>query len=261
MGERLPVGDICNRKIWDSVLRAGLLVSQCIHTIACLEYFMSQPNSAYRIKRIRGRWVRPLAKIFFAVATPVMLTLSTSVMAQEQARTHSVEIFGGEQFGDNLTDTPVLGRTPRLNDNAVVGGRYNYNFTEMWAVQLSAGYSPTRAARVPSGHANLGLTTVDLDAVWNITPQYPIVVYVLAGAGYAWAHLDNPIAGTFNGRSVVLNDSNGYTANAGIGAKYYLFDKLYVDLQTRYRYLDRLVSDRNQHLNTDETTLGIGWRF
>ena len=30
---------------------------------------------------------------------------------------------------------------------------------------------------------------------------------------------------------------------------------------TRYRYLNRLVSDSNQHLNTAETTLGIGWRF
>jgi hypothetical protein len=29
----------------------------------------------------------------------------------------------------------------------------------------------------------------------------------------------------------------------------------------RYQYLNRLVSDSNQHLNTTETTLGIGWRF
>jgi hypothetical protein len=36
-------------------------------------------------------------------------------MAQEQARSQSVEIFGGELFGDKLTDTPVSGRNPRLN--------------------------------------------------------------------------------------------------------------------------------------------------
>jgi opacity protein-like surface antigen len=47
----------------------------------------------------------------------------------------------------------------------------------------------------------------------------------------------------------------------GIGAKYYLVNNLYVDLQARYRYLDRLVSDSSQHLNTTETTLGVGWRF
>jgi opacity protein-like surface antigen len=131
----------------------------------------------------------------------------------------------------------------------------------MWGIQLSSGYSWSRASRVASGRNDLGLTTVDLDAVWNITPQYPIVAYAIVGAGYAWANLSSPITGQFNGRSVALTDSNGFTANAGIGAKYYLVNNLYVDLQARYRYLDRLVSDSNQHLNTTETTLGIGWRF
>ena len=123
------------------------------------------------------------------------------------------------------------------------------------------GYSPNRAARVASGRDDLGLTTVDLDAVWNITPQYPIVAYVLAGVGYAWANLDTPITGEINGRSGVLTQSNGFTANAGIGAKYYVTSNLYVDLLARYRYLNRLVSDSDQHLNTTETNLGIGWRF
>jgi len=190
------------------------------------------------------------------------LTLeSARAVAQEQARTQSVEIFGGEQFGDNLTDAPVSGRTPRLNDNAVVGARYNYNFTDMWGIQLSSGYSWSRAARVASGKDDLGLTTIDLDAVWNITPQYPVVAYVVLGAGYAWANLDTPITGEINGRSVVLTGSNGFTANAGIGAKYYVNNNLYVDVLGRYRYLNGLVSNSNQHLNTAETTLGIGWRF
>jgi len=131
----------------------------------------------------------------------------------------------------------------------------------MWGIQLSGGYTPTRAARVAGGGNNLGLTTVDLDAVWNITPQYPIVLYALAGAGYAWANLDRAITGDINGTPVALRDSNGFTANVGIGAKYYLTGSLYVDFETRYRYLDRLVSNSNQNLNTAETTLGIGWRF
>jgi hypothetical protein len=55
-----------------------------------------------------------------------------------------------------------------------------------------------------------------------------VVAYAIIGAGYAWAHLDTPIGGEYNGRSVVLTDSNGFTANAGF---------------------------------TTETKLGIGWRF
>jgi opacity protein-like surface antigen len=61
--------------------------------------------------------------------------------------------------------------------------------------------------------------------------------------------------------AVALTDSNGFTANAGIGVKYYVSSNLYVDVLARYRYLDRLVRASNQHMNTTETTLGIGWRF
>jgi outer membrane beta-barrel protein len=198
----------------------------------------------------------------FGLAALIALALyGAPAGAEEQARTQSVEIYGGEMFGDNLTDAPVSGRTPRLNDNAVVGARYNYNFTDMWGIQLSGGYSPNRAARVASGKDNLGLTTVDLDAVWNNTPHFPIIGYVLAGAGYAWANLDSPIEGSINGRRVVLRDSNGFTANVGVGAKYYVINDLYVDVEARYRYLNRLVSDSNQNLNTTETTVGVGWRF
>jgi opacity protein-like surface antigen len=228
---------------------------------------MSESNSQYGLSRVHGCSVHPFEKMKYVAASSALSVLAALTLhigpavAEEQARTQSVEIFGGEQFGDNLTDAPVSGRTPRLNDGAVAGARYNYNFTDMWGIQLSSGYSWSRAARVASGKDNLGLTTVDLDAVWNITPQYPVVPYVLIGAGYAWAKLDAPIAGEINGRAVTLTDSNGFTANAGIGAKYYVTNNLYVDVLARYRYLNRLVSDSNQHLNTAETTLGIGWRF
>jgi opacity protein-like surface antigen len=210
---------------------------------------MSESNSRYNLARSVLPAIAALA-LHGAPAT-----------AQEQARTQSVEVFGGELFGDKLTDAPVSGRNPRLNDDALAGIRYNYDFTDMWGVQLSSGYSWSRASRVPVGENRLGVTTVDLDAVWNITPQFPFVAYVLAGAGYAWANFNTPITGVSNGRAVDLTESSGVTANAGIGVKYYLSGNLYVDALARYRYLDRLVSSSNQHMNTAETTLGIGWRF
>ena len=228
---------------------------------------MSESNSRY-YPSCALRWsARPLANNSIRRAVPSFVLVaalalqSASAMAQEQARTQSVEIFGGELFGDKLTDMPVSNRNPRLNDDVLAGIRYNYNFTDMWGVQLSSGYTWSRASRVQFGENKLGLTTVDLDGVWNITPQFPFVAYVLVGAGYAWANLDTPITGEINGRPVALTDSNGFTANAGIGVKYYVSGNLYVDVLARYRYLDRLVSASNQHMNTTETTLGIGWRF
>jgi len=44
---------------------------------------------------------------------------------KDQAHTQSVEIYGGEMFGDNLTDAPVSGRTPPRLTRSVVGARYN----------------------------------------------------------------------------------------------------------------------------------------
>jgi hypothetical protein len=82
-------------------------------------------------------------------ALSALMVYGAPVMAQEQARTQSVEIYGGELFGDDLTNTPVSGRTPRLNDDATFGARYNYNFTDMWGVQLSGG-SPKSGARTRS---------------------------------------------------------------------------------------------------------------
>jgi hypothetical protein len=112
---------------------------------------MSKSISQDLLSRVLRSTIRPLV---------AALALQTATaMAQEQARTQSVEIFGGELFGDKLTDVPVSGRNPRLNDDALAGARYNYNVTDMWGVQLSSGYSWSRASRVPNGETNLGLTT------------------------------------------------------------------------------------------------------
>jgi hypothetical protein len=153
--------------------------------------------------------------------------------AQSSSSSQDVQIYVGEMFGDRLTDTPLSGSTPRLSDNVIFGGRYTYNFTRQFGLQLSAGYAPTRAAHVASGDSNLGLTTLDLDAVSYVIPDYTLAgpkfsAYMEAGAGYAWAHLEHELFGFAGTRPVNLTDSNGYTANAGLGAKYYPFDNFFL---------------------------------
>lgn len=181
--------------------------------------------------------------------------------AQERSNHQEIQVYGGELFGDRITETPISGATPRLDDNVTFGARYTYHFTDTWGLQLSGGYSPGRAAHAASGSGNLGLTTVDVDAVWNFTPGYRIVGYTIAGVGYARANFDQAIKGTVRGQYIGISDSNSFTANAGIGAKYYLTSNLFVDAEARYRYLNRLVSHYGQGLNTVETTVGLGWRF
>jgi opacity protein-like surface antigen len=177
-----------------------------------------------------------------------------------------VQLYVGEMFGDRLMQTPLSGSTPRLDDNVTFGGRYTYNFMKQLGIQLSAGYTPTRAGHVASGDSDLGLTTVDLDMVWYVIPDYSLAgrrfsAYTEAGAGYAWAHLDHDLFGSAGNRPVTITESNGYTANAGLGAKYYLSDNFFLDFDARYRYLSRLTSAYGQGLNTAETTLSVGYQF
>jgi len=186
--------------------------------------------------------------------------------AQARAGSQDLQIYGGEMFGDRLTETPLSGRHPLLNDNAVFGGRYTYGLTDEWGLQLSAGYSPGRAGHVASGDTNLGLTTVDLDVLWNVTPGFTLngrtlMPYTEVGIGYAWANLDRPLQGVIGTTPVSLTDSNGYTANVGLGAKYYLTSSFFVDFDARYRYLSRLINNEGRGLNTAETTLSLGYQF
>jgi outer membrane protein W len=186
--------------------------------------------------------------------------------AQEHTGSQEVQIYAGEMFGDRLTGTPLNGRYPVLDDDAVFGGSYTYDLTDQWGLQLSAGYSPSRTGHVLSGDANLGLTTLDLDVLWNITPGFsvndrPLVPYTEVGIGYVWSDLNHPLYGVTGTTPVVLTDSNGYTANAGFGVKYYMTDSFFVDFDARYRYLNRLINNDRQGLNTAQTTLSLGYQF
>jgi outer membrane protein len=181
--------------------------------------------------------------------------------AQAKANTQEINIYAGELFGDDLTSRAISGARPRLDDTETFGARYDYNLTDIWGVELSAGYSPSHVSRLAGGNIDLGLTTVDVDAVWNFTPRSLIVGYTVAGVGFANANLDRPIRGTVNGQPAFIDDDHGFTANAGIGARYYATDHLVFRVEGRYRYLNGVVSHFDHSMNTVETTLGVGWRF
>jgi outer membrane beta-barrel protein len=191
-------------------------------------------------------------------ATPLF---AATANAQDAAGRQELHVYGGELFGDDLTDTDVSGRTPELDDDITYGVRYGYNFTDAWGIEASLGQTPTTATNLAGGDVDLDLTTFDLDAVWHFDLGNRLVPYVLAGAGYAKADLDRPILGTVNGQAVSIDDDEGFTLNAGVGAKYFVNDRFLVRLEARYRYLDAVVDRFDDSLNTVETTLGVGWRF
>jgi opacity protein-like surface antigen len=181
--------------------------------------------------------------------------------AQVTARSQEVDVYAGELFGDDLTNTPVSGRKPKLDDHVTFGARYGYNFTEAWGLEASLGYNPSKATRVAGGDVDIHITTLDLDGVYHFHPLGRFVPYVLSGVGYASAHLDHDLPGTVNAQPVTIRDNDGFTLNAGLGAKYFATDRLLFRLEGRYRYLDKVVQHFDHSLNTFETTLSVGWQF
>ncbi|HEY0683288.1 MAG TPA: porin family protein [Steroidobacter sp.] len=202
-------------------------------------------------------------KSLLGVAALSALALNAvPAMAQVTAGSQEVHAYVGEAFGDDVTDRRIGGRTPELDDDVTYGLRYGYNFTDAWGLELSLGQTNTAVTGLPGRDTDLDLTTFDVDAVYHFNPGGRFVPYVLAGLGYASADLDRPIAGTVSGVGPVrIDDDNGFTVNAGVGAKYFVTDSVSLRLDARYRYLDKVVDRFDDSLNTFETTFGIGYQF
>jgi len=181
-------------------------------------------------------------------------------MAQE-AGSQEVHVYAGALFGDDVTDRVISGQRPKLDDDVTFGLRYGYNVTDNFGLELSAGHTPTSLTRVPGGDIDLDLTTIDLDAVWNFKTGTRFTPYVLAGVGYGFADLDRRIVGTVGAQPVSIADDDGFTLNAGVGAKYYATDRFVIRAEARYRYLDKVLDRFDDSLNTVETTLGVGYQF
>ncbi len=62
-------------------------------------------------------------------------------------------------------------------------------------------------------------------------------------------------------QAVSITDDDGFTLNAGVGAKYFATEHLIIRAEARYRYVDKVVDRFDNSLGTVETTLGVGWQF
>jgi outer membrane beta-barrel protein len=200
----------------------------------------------------------------FTVAAALVFGLSAatgSSMAQVRPNSSEVHLYAGYLFGGDLTDRPVSGTTPSLDDDIVMGLRYAYNFTPAWAFEVSAGYNPNTVTDLEGEDVDLNLLTVDVNAVWRFRPQNRLVPYVTFGIGYAKADLDQPIHGTSDGQNVTIDDDASITANAGVGLVYYFSEHFLVRADARFRYIDKLVDRYADSLETPEATFGVGWQF
>jgi len=206
-------------------------------------------------------WMKALLKMAGLAGIGALLMEAVPASAQVQAQSQEVDAYAGALFGDDITDVRISGQRPKLDDAVAFGLRYGFNFTDTWGLETSLGYSPNKATHLAGGDVDLKLWTLDLDGVYHFNQFGRFVPYVLAGVGYASADLDRDLVGTVNGQPVTLRDDDGFTLNAGLGAKYYATDHVLLRLEGRYRYLDKVVEHFDHSLNTFETTLGVGYQF
>jgi len=198
--------------------------------------------------------------VSMAVAGALLLGAAPAMAQQAEARSE-IGVYAGALFGDGLTEEPVSGSVPRLDDDFIAGLRYAYNFTPNFALEGSFGFNPNKVTRAVGGNVDIDVYTADVNAVWNFRNDSRLTPYLTAGVGYAFADLDRPLAGSVGGNSVSIDDDEGVTANAGGGIKYALTDRLLVRLDARYRFIDKLVDQFDDSLNGGEVTLGLGWQF
>jgi outer membrane beta-barrel protein len=196
-----------------------------------------------------------------ALGTLAVQAVPAFAQGAPAAGKQEVDVYAGQLFGDDLTDRQVSGQTPKLDDDITYGVRYSYNITDALGIEASVGRSQSSVKNLTGGDIDLDLTTVDLDAVWSFNNGTRFYPYVLAGVGYASADLDRSIVGTVDAQPVTIKDDQGFTLNAGVGAKYFITDNFLIRAEARYRYLDKVVDRFDDSLNTVETTLGVGYRF
>jgi outer membrane beta-barrel protein len=204
--------------------------------------------------------MKMIKRLAGVAAVGVVALQAVPALAQEAGK-QEVSVYAGALFGDDLTSQAISGRTPKLDDSFTYGLRYGYNFTDQLAIEASLGESPSKVKNLTGGDIDLDLTTFDVDAVWNFRNGTRFTPYAFAGVGYAFADLDRSILGTVGATPVSIKDDDGFTLNAGLGARYQATDHLFLKAEARYRYLDKVVDRFDDSLNTVETTLGVGYQF
>lgn len=190
--------------------------------------------------------------------------VGTQAFADDLA--HELEVYAGASFGDRIVDRPVTGSAMRLDDDATFGARYTFWTGSRLGLQLAGGITPTAIQHTQGGDTDVDVYTVDANLLFDLAPglvlgNHKVQTYAVIGAGYAWADPDRPIVGTVGSGVRTLEDEGGFTANAGLGARFFFTDSLYAGIDARYRYIDKLVKADGRELGNVETTLSVGYRF
>lgn len=163
------------------------------------------------------------------------------VSARAEIKANSVEVtpFAGLNFFE---------KRQNLEDSPLVGGRLGYNFTNRLGIEGTWAFTRsyvddkslpfTRQGQFTSPINDVNITQFNLGLLYHFMPESRFNPYITAGYGvYHYAPK--------------INNKNMSFIDAGVGAKFWMTDKVALRLDVR----DNMIFD--EHIHNIETTLGF----
>lgn len=205
-----------------------------------------KPIYQFRSAGPSSKSTSPAAHLLALAFLPLTLSISFATQAQINEGSFSISPFVGLNTFHNRQN---------LDDSTVYGARLGYEFTPHFGIEGAVGFVDTevddttittgRQGRYLSPIDDVEVTFYNIDALYHFHPQQRINPYLVAGLGAA--HYSPEIA-----------DQDMSTFNFGVGAKYWLNDKIAL----RFDLRDYVVGEVFQEsFNNIQATVGMVFSF
>jgi hypothetical protein len=172
-------------------------------------------------------------------------------------------VYVGYLTGELLSEQTFDGGTePEMDDDALIGGVFYINTSDLWRFELRLTYSPRTILDTPRGEIDADLAYLDLVFV----PKWQVGGWVLGapfGAGWAVMIEDEIFSDRVPGQDISLNleGGSGVTYFLGAQALRPVGENSAFVIDARLRRFHRLVNVTEKTVNSEEVTLGWLWSF
>ena len=183
--------------------------------------------------------IAPILKKMAPVLLISAFLLPTPARAETKAGSVEFSPFAGYSFFE---------KRQNLEASPVFGGRLGYNFTNYLGIEGSGEFSRSevddrstrfsKQGQYTSPIEDVNVTRYYLDLIYTFMPESKFNPFVVAGYGATNLHPK-------------INNKNMSTLDYGVGAKYWLAERVALRLDVR----DNMIFD--EHIHNVETTLGV----
>ncbi len=152
-----------------------------------------------------------------------------------------------------------------------------YNITEHFGFRVSPHYILLNSfwydARRSEQDNYVNMTTLNIDAIYNILPCETISPYIVLGYGFTYFKSSNPYLGPENNRTWIKDSFTGNQLEFGLGAEFKFWDDISIKAESNYITATNNKIDGNEHTNEVKGILqsngdsymnlsfGISWYF